>query len=209
MSFQGRDLLRLGFFVALIVVILLVVWGNVYVTNKLSDENKQPVTITPGSPVRGPKGDKGDSPTPAEVRQAVADYCADSGICAGEAPTPAVVYAAVSRYCLEVGCRGEAGIDGARGQDGKNADPVTDAQIYAQVVTYCAANECRGEAGAPGADGTPGVDGRNPLIACVIRPSGRFIAWKYADEDNTAYRNLYELPPLTDCQNPVDLRGEG
>jgi hypothetical protein len=195
---------------AVIVFVLLIVGGNVFFTNQLIERNQPAVSITPGSPTKGEKGDKGDKgdrPTALEVKQAVTDYCLDTGTCEGESPSIETVYAAVTRYCLVITCHGT---DGSNGRD---AAAVTDAQIQAQVAAYCAATECigrDGKDGADGANGLPGEAGRSPLLACVIRSSSgvddRYVAWKYSDEEDNQYKDLYKLPVLAECTNAVDLR---
>ncbi len=223
MKVSRKALVRTGLGVAVAALIVGVIWGNVYVTNKALEQDRDPVTITPTTPVKGepgaqgPKGDKGDRPSPQEVRQAVADYCAQSGLCEGKAPSASVVYAAVTRYCAENRCQGEAGVagkdgtSGAAGRDGRDAAPVTDAQIQQQVTAYCAEFGCTGPAGADGEDGLPGESGRTPVIACVLRSGGlvdtQYVAWRYEDEPVTAFRDIYQVPTLAPCSEPVDLRG--
>lgn len=179
--------------------------------------NLNPVTVVDGQDgATGPRGEKGDTPTPAEIRQAVANYCASTGLCEGRAPSQAVVYAAVTEFCSTNECRGANGAKGTNGQNGKDAAPVTDSQIQQQVVLYCRENNCVGPAGAdgtgiPGTDGQPGTDGRSPLISCVIRDGGisgtKHVAWRYEGEADNAYRDIYKLPTWAECQTPVDLRG--
>lgn len=220
MKVSGRTLAKTGIGLAAILVIVGVFWGNVFVTNMLFEQNKDAVTITPVAPVRGdrgergPKGDKGDQPSAEDVRQAVADYCAASGLCEGKAPSASIVYAAVTRYCTENTCRGESGANGTNGnngkdgRDGKDAPAITNTQIQEQVAAYCAEFGCDGPAGE---NGLPGINGRTPVISCVIRSGSigpdYYVAWKYTDEPNSEYRDIYQVPPMSSCSNPVDLRG--
>lgn len=181
-------------------------------TNRVANEGKAPIQIVPGpapTPQTGPqgvKGDKGDRPTFSEIQIAVATYCASSGICEGQSPSPAAVYAAVLQYCTNTDCKGVNGKDGTSGVDGaagKDAQPITDEQIQAQVVAYCQANRCRGE---DGATGPQGVAGKTPVISCVIRDSGSYVAWKSEGDLDASYKDLYRIPALTSCSEPVDLR---
>ncbi|MEI4745867.1 hypothetical protein [Rhodococcus erythropolis] len=222
MRLLSKESVHYGLLAGVAVVITAVVWGNVVVTNRLMENNEPAVSITPGTIVNGrdgkdgERGPKGDSPTATEIRQAVANYCASTGLCEGRAPSQAVVYAAVTKFCSSNECRGASGAGGFDGKDGKDAAPVTDSQIQQQVVLYCRNNNCVGPTGAdgtglPGTDGQPGTDGLSPLISCVIRDGGisgsKYVAWRYEDETDSAYRDIYKLPTWAECQTPVDLRG--
>ncbi|GAB2762158.1 hypothetical protein [Nocardioides pakistanensis] len=119
---------------------------------------------------RGPRGEQGEpgrAPSTAEIRSALAAYCA-GGRCDGRSPTTAQVRTAVLTYCDARGqCRGPAGEDGADGQpgaagadgrDGMDAPPPTQEQVDAAVVSYCNANGgCRGPQGPRGEQGPAGV----------------------------------------------------
>ena len=162
-------------------------------------------TIAPNSPgIKGERGEQGPPPTAEQVKTAVYQYCAETGICEGEQPSIAAVFAAVTQYCDAGSCKGE------RGSNGRD---VTAADIQAAVNSYCANGKCKGETGengATGATGPAGVNGQNPILSCVIitinNTATRFVAWKYTEEANTAYRDLYKLPAWAECTAPIDLR---
>lgn len=131
----------------------------------------KPVVDPPATPTQG---ERGPGPTEAQVKAAVADYCA------GDRCKPTVsrsqVAAAVADYCAGGLCQGKdgtnggpgadgtdgtSGTDGTDGADGAPGPGPTDEQIAAAVEAYCADGKCRGdkgEKGDPGADGsvTPG-----------------------------------------------------
>lgn len=162
-------------------------------------------------------GDKGKdgvglAPSGSQIARAIDDYCA-GGICDGQNPTQSQVLAAVTRYCTTNNCVG------ASGQNGANA---TDAMVAQAVASYCASGRCvgpKGDAGSPGATGTPGptgqagpkgdpgTNGRTPVISCVTRTVNatavNYIAWKYTDEPDSAYRDLYKLPAWAPASNCV------
>lgn len=130
----------------------------------------KPVVDPPTAPPAA--GQRGPGPTEAQVRAAVADYCA------GDRCKPTVsrsqVAAAVADYCAGGLCQakdganggpGKDGTDGADGADGAPGPGPTDEQIAAAVEAYCADGKCRGE---PGRDGTDGADGKD----ATITPSG-------------------------------------
>lgn len=225
MKASGKAVMRGSVATGIVLLVVGVVWGNVFVTNKLIEENGDPITITPTTPLkgergdRGPQGEKGDAPTTQQVRLAVADYCAASGLCEGKTPSASVVYAAVTRYCTENDCRGEIGqagkdgTPGSSGRDGRDGAPVTEAQIQAQVAAYCTENNCAGTTGPEGPagpDGQPGTNGRTAVLACVVRDGAmgpvNYVAWRYEDEPDTSYRDIYQVPPLGSCPDPVDVR---
>lgn len=123
----------------------------------------KPVVDPPATPTQG---ERGPGPTAAQVRAAVADYCA------GDRCKPTVsrsqVAAAVADYCAGGLCQGEDGTnggpgadgtdgtDGANGTNGTDGAPgpgPTDEQIAAAVEAYCADGKCRGEKGDAGTDG--------------------------------------------------------
>lgn len=214
MRFSRRAFAKAGLITTGFLLGGFLIGGNIYVTNLRADRGESLVSIVPGSPTAGPagakgdKGDKGDAgerPSFSEIQTAVAEYCLATGACKGESPSPTAVYAAVLQYCQTTNCKGSDGIgvNGTNGVNGQDAPAITDEQIQTQVAAYCAANRCRGEDGATGATGS---NGRTPVVSCVIRNDGRYIATKYSDELDTSYVNLYGLPVLTECANPVDLR---
>lgn len=154
--------------------------------------------------VVGFKGDKGDDgqglpPTQAQVALAVQEYCS-SGVCDGKNPTPSQVASAVSSYCSENNCRGENGSDGS---DGQNATPE---QIMVAVANYCSDGRCRGEKGDRGVQGIAGENGIPVVMSCVIRDDGEYVAWKYENQADSLYKNLYEIPVLSQTDSCVDLR---
>ena len=187
---------------------------NLYL--ELREEGKNPVSITPiTSPTitKGDKGDRGESlgPTSAQVFSALAMYCSD-GRCDGVAPTAPQIAQAVQAYCAAHTCRGEAG------KDGSNATSLMVAQA---VASYCVGDTCRGPTGYTGSDGPqgpPGVgnvgptgpQGRAPVLSCVVRTLNNtavnYIAWRYEDEADLAYRDLYRLPTWAQAEGCIDLR---
>lgn len=144
-----------------------------------------------------------------DLERAVQLYCA-GGVCDGERPTVDQVLQAVSVYCQGNQCKG---------QDGSNGQSVTPDQVQAAVDDYCANDRCVGAAGTDGqsvkgdsgADGLPGQPGRTPVIGCVIRALNNttvnYIAWRYEDEEDLAYRNLYQVPTWAQAEGCVDLTG--
>jgi len=154
--------------------------------------------------VTGPRGDRGEAgeglpPTQAQIAAAVLDYCTTNNRCDAKEPTPSQVATAVSNYCAannqckgDKGDTGTAGANGSNGTNGADGQSPTTEQIMAAVADYCSTNNnCKGE------QGVQGVPGNN----------GQFVAWKYATEALSAYRDLYEIPVLAQGQNCVDLRG--
>jgi len=116
--------------------------------------------------VEGEPGARGPAPTSAQVKAAVAVYCAN-GRCDGRQPTASQVASAVAAYCTEgrcVGAEGQDGTDGADGQSitgpaGPQGPGPTAEQIATAVSSYCAEGRCKGEPGADGTDGTDGAPG--------------------------------------------------
>lgn len=130
----------------------------------------KPVVDPPGIP-----GPPGPGPTAAQVKAAVADFCA------GDRCKPTVsrsqVATAVADYCAGGLCQGKdgtnggQGADGTDGADGANGAPgpgPTASQIADAVEAYCADGRCRGEPGEDGKDGTNGADGED----ATFTPSG-------------------------------------
>ena len=125
----------------------------------------KPVVDPPATPTQG---ERGPGPTAAQVKAAVADYCA------GDRCKPTVsrsqVAAAVADYCAGGLCRGKDGTnggpgtdgtdgtDGANGTDGAPGPGPTDEQIAAAVEAYCADGKCRGDKGEKGDAGADGKD---------------------------------------------------
>lgn len=105
---------------------------------------------------QGIQGIQGPPPSPAEVAQAVASYCA-SGVCkgdtgaAGSSVTPSQVAAAVSTYCNDRGqCQGPRGKDSV--EPGPRGPGPDDAQVLSAVTTYCSGGVCKGENGSDATD---------------------------------------------------------
>lgn len=149
-------------------------------------------------------GESGEGlyPTQEQLDDAVLRYCAD-GRCDADNPTQTQVLQAVATYCSNGTCRGK---------DGQRGPAPTAEQLQAAVTAYCSNGQCRGATGLQGpagATGAQGAPGRTPQMACVQRTTNntptRYVAWKYTDEPNSAYRDLYQLPPWAQCTNPVDL----
>lgn len=200
-SFIILTILTLGFLVV----------STVQVKDKKERGESYTTTIAPGSPgeqgEKGEKGDQGPPPTPEQIKTAVYQYCAETGVCDGQQPSLAVVFAAVTKFCDNGACKGESGKNGKDGRD------VTATDIQTAVNNYCANGNCKGskgETGSTGPAGSSGSNGKTPLINCVIRTSNnvatRYVAWKYSDQANSEYKDLYKLPTWAECLNPVDLR---
>ncbi len=117
----------------------------------------QRILITKGILARGPRGlqggvgpvgKQGPGPSPAQIRAAVASYCASASC--GSGATAAQVAAAVNAYCSAAQCRGPAGRDGS---------PLSPAQVTQAVGVYCSQrDDCRGPAGSPGPQGPGPTD---------------------------------------------------
>lgn len=146
-------------------------------------------------------GAAGASIGEADIQQAVRDYCTD-GRCDGDRPTVDQITQAVVAYCSDSKCKG---------RDGRDAPFITEQQIASAVATYCTDSKCVGPKGdsVAGQDGINGTNGRTPKISCVSRPlnnaTARYIAWKYEDEADDAYRNLYKLPTWAEASDCVDV----
>lgn len=103
----------------------------------------------------------------------------------------------------ERGERGEPGPQGPAGRDGNDG-----ASIQGDKGDRGDAGPIgpRGEAGPVGA---PGASGRTPVIGCVIRTVNslpvNYIAWKYADEADGAYRDLYRVPTWAQAEGCVEV----
>jgi hypothetical protein len=144
--------------------------------------------------ITGATGAVGPAPSQAEIAIAVANYCS-SGRCDAKNPSSEQVAAAVVAYCtVNSGCKGDNGVNGK---------DVTAEQVMAAVSQYCADGRCTGPAGPVGA---AGADGRTAILSCVTRDDAQYVAWRYEAEANSAYRDLYQLPPLAQGSNCVDLR---
>ena len=154
--------------------------------------------------ILGQNGKDGESisPTQAQIAVAVADYCTTNNRCDAKSPTVDQVALAVATYCSTRNeCIGATGATGTSGTNGTNATPE---QIFAAVTEYCADGRCRGPQGEQGIQGLAGIDGQDPVLGCVVRNNQEYVAWKYATEANSAYRDLYQLPPLAQGQNCIE-----
>lgn len=156
--------------------------------------------------VQGPQGNtgnRGPAPTQAEIALAIVNYCAD-GRCDAKKPSADQVATAVYNYCSTGACKGATGDTGSAGAN------ATAEQVMAAVTQYCADGRCRGPQGAQGVSGQNGINGRTTVMSCVIRTTNslatQYVAWKYEDEANTAYRDLYKLPTWAQGSDCVDLR---
>lgn len=155
--------------------------------------------------ILGQNGKDGESisPTQAQIAVAVADYCTTNSRCDAKSPTVDQVALAVATYCsTRNGCVGETGTTGAPGLNGSSATPE---QIFAAVTEYCSDGRCKGPQGEQGIQGLTGANGQDPVLSCVVRNNQRYVAWKYAIEENSVYRDLYQLPPLAEGQNCIEL----
>ncbi|MFI8694230.1 hypothetical protein [Dietzia maris] len=100
----------------------------------------------------------------------------------------------------EVGPQGEQGLRGPAGNDG--------ASIRGEKGDRGDAGPI-GPRGETGPVGAPGASGRTPVIGCVIRTVNslpvNYIAWKYTDEADGAYRNLYRVPAWAQAEGCVEV----
>lgn len=172
-----------------------------YLLLKYEDGTERRVgTILGLQGAKGEPGDAGRSPSQAEIALAVINYCSD-GKCDAKSPSADQVATAVRNYCdTRNSCKGDTGAAGSAG-----ANATTD-QIMAAVTQYCSDGRCTGPTGSQGIAGAPGADGKTAVMACVIRDDGNYVAWKYETETDSAYRNLYKIPPLGNGSDCIDLR---
>ena len=158
--------------------------------------------------VMGQNGKDGESisPTQAQIAVAVADYCTTNNRCDAKSPTVDQVALAVATYCSTrnqcIGAIGATGVAGTPGADGSNATPE---QIFTAITEYCSDGRCKGPQGEQGIQGLTGINGQDPVLSCVVRNNQEYVAWKYTAEENSAYRDLYQLPSLTRGQNCIKL----
>lgn len=112
------------------------------------------------------------------------------------------------------GVPGEDGADGDRGPVGLKGNDGVDGQDGLSIQGERGARGAQGLQGLPGvpgavgATGSAGADGRTPTIGCVVRTVNNlpvnYIAWKYTNEADSTYRNLYRVPNWAqpeDCVN--------
>lgn len=199
----------------------------------VQETGQEPTAPDPGEvdevdPVPGPPGEvgpQGPPPTDAQVRAAVAAYCAETGCDGppGASVTEADVLAAVTAYCAETGCRGPSGPGGAPGP-GPTGD-----EIAAAVAAYCSTGACTGPAGPTGAEGPagpagpagppgpPGADGQDgpPGEAGAPGQDGRGIASTTCDPTTARWTVTYTdgqavdagpclaTPPVIDPTDPT------
>lgn len=108
-----------------------------------------------------------------------------------------------------IGATGATGANGTNGAKGDTGDAGASAYTLA-VMNGFDGTQQEWLASLKGADGAPGANGRTPFMSCVIRTTNslptQYIAWKYTDEEDSAYRDLYQLPAWAQGQNCVDLR---
>lgn len=108
------------------------------------------------------------------------------------------------------GAAGVAGQNGVAGQLGPTGQPGRNGTDGASIKGDPGEQGVQGAPGIAGAVGAPGNPGKNPLIGCVTRTlnglSVNYIAWRYEDESDVAYRNLYRLPTWAQAESCVDLR---
>ena len=157
----------------------------------------------------GPRGESGSSiaPTEAQVAAAVVSYCTTNGRCDPRSPSAEQVAIAVSDYCsTRNNCTGPTGATGSNGANGQDGQSATTEQIMLAVQNYCADGRCTGPTGS---QGLPGANGQDPVMSCVIREANgidrQYVAWRYAVEPDTAYKDLYLLPVWAQGSNCVDL----
>jgi len=187
----------------------------------VQETGEEPAAPDPGEvdeadPVPGPPGEvgpPGPPPTDAQVRQAVAAYCAESGCDGppGDSVTEADVLAAVTVYCAETGCQGPAGTDGSPGP-GPTADDTA-----AAVAAYCSTGACTGPAGPPGPagpagpggeQGAPGTDGRGIASTVCDSSTARWIVTYTDGEAVDAGPCLATPPVITPTPDPTDTPAE-
>lgn len=171
-----------------------------------NDDGDLIITYTDGTlqnagRVVGKSGNDGtaQAPTEAQISAAVLEYCA-SGRCDSKSPTQAQILEAIAAYCAGGICKGG---------DGRDAPPITAEQILSAVTSYCHDGRCKGADG----QSVKGDSGESPVMNCVVRKANagtvRYVAWKYATDADSAYRDLYKLPTWAECTNPVDLTAGG
>lgn len=127
---------------------------------KGKDVEKAPACASPGVPPVDEVTGKTTIVQPVErlstfeIRNAVATYCAATGVCDGQDPSKSQVLAAVSKYCDANGsCTppppkdGVDGAPGVAGAEGPRGPGPTDEQVVAAVVDYCSKNSCVGPKG--------------------------------------------------------------
>ena len=113
---------------------------------------------------------------------------------------------------------GIGGGDGKDGRDGKDAPIPADGKDGVSVVGPSGKDGLsiigpKGKDGETivGPRGSDGVSAQPIQLSCVIREEAgdrvRYFAYKYANEDNTAWVNLQKITTNGACVNPIDLRG--
>lgn len=175
--------------------LVLLISANAAMYERAVLEGKNPITIAPTTPAVGKDGRDGVTPS-----------CVLSNSCKGAVGDTG-----------ERGPRGDTGPQGREGSDGKDGvpgEPGRDGSPGApgaDGVSIKGDPGVQGTQGVPGVTGAPGADGqpgRTPLIGCVTRTLNNtpvnYIAWRYEDEADTAYRNLYRVPAWAQAENCID-----
>ena len=105
----------------------------------------------------------------------------------------------------EKGDPGEQGIQGVAGEKGADGESAYDLAVKngfegTPEDWLLSLKGEKGEQGLPGVAGTAGADGRT----AVYRSHEGWVQWKYTDEAETAWRNLYEYHlTVTDPSDPI------
>lgn len=112
------------------------------------------------------------------------------------AATPEKIATAVSSFCAGDACRGPAGV---KGDNGRDAPPVTDEQLRAQVNAFCAENNgCVGPPGIRGPQGISVVSFSDPQFNPDDASQCR-IGVTLIDPDTTRTHVEYFRVPLAFC----------
>lgn len=190
-----RDVIKRTWFPVLCLVLFaLLIWlgfANRALYFELKDQGKEPVSI---GPITSPNdGRDGKSAYQIWLEQG------NEG----------------SRMDFLTSLEGRDGRDGEPGRDGIDGEsvqgePGANGQNGANGQDGLSIQGERGETGAqglPGVPGTPGAvgqpgsagaDGKTPVLGCVVRTVNNlpvnYIAWKYTNEADSTYRNLYRVP---------------
>lgn len=177
--------------VLFVVGLVVLISANAAVYELANRQGKEPVTIAPTTPASGQDGRDGITPS-----------CVLSSSCKGEKGEPGkdgepgIGIAGFDGRNGETGAPGKPGRDGADGTDGQSirGEPGTQGP--------------QGIQGIPGELGVPGNPGRTPVIGCVTRRLNNvpvnYIAWRYEDEADTAYRKLYRVPVWAQPEECID-----
>lgn len=108
------------------------------------------------------------------------------------------------------GLPGPAGEEGPAGQPGTAGEPGRSGSDGLSIKGQPGEQGIQGVPGDAGPIGPAGGNGRTPILGCVTREltnlAVNYIAWRYEDEADDAYRNLYRLPTWAQAEGCVDLR---